>query len=59
MKRGRSLIDNKNRVGPRIEPYGTPDFIYVNEERNCLLPITKIRSESGHRFAVKSIQCKI
>ena len=32
MKRGRSLINNKSRVGPRIEPCGTPDFIYVNAE---------------------------
>ena len=33
MKRGISLINNKIMVGPRIEPYGTPDFIYVNAER--------------------------
>ena len=33
MKRGRSLINNKNRASPRIEPLGTPDFIYVNAER--------------------------
>ena len=32
MKRGRSLINNKNRVGPRIEPWGTPECIYVNAE---------------------------
>ena len=33
MKRDRSLMNNKNRVGPRIEPYGTPDFMYVDAER--------------------------
>ena len=33
MKRGRSLINDKNRVGFRIEPCGTPGFIYVNAER--------------------------
>ena len=33
MKRGRSLINNKNRVGPRIEPCGTPDSMYVKAER--------------------------
>ena len=33
MKRGRSLINNKNKVGPRIETCGTPDSIYVNAER--------------------------
>ena len=33
MKRGRSLINNKNTVGPRIESCGTPDFIYENAER--------------------------
>ena len=33
MKRGRSLINNKNRVGPIIEPCETPDFIYVNAEK--------------------------
>ena len=35
MKRGpgRSFINYKSRVGPRIEPCGTPDFIYVNAER--------------------------
>ena len=26
------MINNKNRVGPRIEPWGAPDFIYVNAE---------------------------
>ena len=36
MKRGRSLINNKNRVGPRIDPCGTLDFIYVNAERPFL-----------------------
>ena len=33
MKRGRLLINNKKRAGPRIEPWGIPDFIYVNAER--------------------------
>ena len=33
MKRGRSLINNKNRFGPRMEPCGTPDFMYANAER--------------------------
>ena len=33
MKRGRSLINNTNKVGPRIEHCGTPDSIYVNAER--------------------------
>ena len=32
MKRARSLINDKNRVGPRIEPCGTPD-LYENSER--------------------------
>ena len=32
MKRGISLINNKNRVGPRMEPCGTPDFMYANAE---------------------------
>ena len=33
MKRGRSLINNKNRVCPSLEPCGAPDFMYVNAER--------------------------
>ena len=33
MKRGRSLVNTKNRVGPKIEPCGTPDFTYMNAAR--------------------------
>ena len=32
MKRGISLINNKNRFGPRIETCGTPVVMYVNAE---------------------------
>ena len=39
------MINNKN-IGPRIEPCGTPNFMYVNAETlsvdDCLLPITKM-----------------
>ena len=55
MKRGRSLINNKNRVGPRIEHCGTPDSRETLSVDYCFLPITKIRCNPGHRFAVKSI----
>ena len=37
MERGKSLINNRKRVGPRIEPSGTPDFTYVNADLDEIL----------------------
>ena len=30
------MINNKNMMGPGIEPRGTPNFMYVNAERPFL-----------------------
>ena len=37
-RRGKSLINNRNRVGPKIEPCGTPDLIVekVDSPEPCL-----------------------
>ena len=29
---GRSLMYNKNKVGPRTEPWGTPHFIHFSSD---------------------------
>ena len=53
---GRSLICNKNKNGPKIEPFGTLQVIVFLDDSCSLKPVAHLRKELGKlpREAVSS-----